>query len=788
VAPHIWLVVGAVLLVTGLVLLFLRVAPHVCFGFALGVVFSAGAAHGLLHGSDHAGAPLSSLLTHDARIVRLRGVIAGMPEERRSTRSEAYSIFTLRVSAICDGETWVRIQGKLRVSGSGNSHHLTVGDRVEFVARVQRVPPSTNPGEFDFAAYLKRNGISGQATVGLMEAVRVSSEVGGASRLSVLRWVHSIKRRIVEVVDREVPAQSAAILKCLVLGNRHALTEEQDRIFRETGTVHFLAISGLHVGLLAAFCWCLLVACGSRHQVAASVVLVVVLLYAMLAGFRPSVQRASVMCAVICGAFIFRRKPSLGNSLALALMVVLIHDPAQLQSAGLQLSFVAVLGIWLFAGPIERGLFGFPDKLDRLQAPEERAWQQHPIRWFLQKAVSVAIAAWVVTLPLRLIHFGMMTPLAPLASIVLLPAVWLVLVAGLPGTLLLPLIGGYAQPLLITASFGARVMAIIARGLAQIPGVAFHIPPPGWGWVVLCYVILAAMACRAALRLNARRMVILALIPAFAYLGFVWHRPAPPEPRVVVLSVGSGNCVLVQFPSGKNLLFDAGSSRWPEVGERIIVPALWSLGVRRLDLVILSHGDTDHYNGFADVAKCIRIGRLAVSPRFERNRATETVLQEAVDRDIEVMRIGCGDQITGFPRVEMDVLWPPRDFEALRKFSPNELSAVLRIQTENDGHILLTGDFGERAASFLLREDHDLAADVLQVPHHGLRDAAALRLASAITPTVAVIPGGLHAENPSPYSAHGGKVFSTDSDGMVTVDLPPDESPRVSAFLKKRAE
>ena len=801
VPPHVWLVVAAVLAAVGLVLLFMRVAPHVCFGFVLAVVLCAGAAHGLLHTSEYASATLSSLIAHDSRIIRLRGVIANMPEERGSARllgfrgtdargrsAATYSIFTLRVSAIRDGGKWGRVQGRLRVSGPGSARHLTVGDSVEFAARVQRVPPPTNPGEFDFAAYLKRNGISGQATVGYMEAVRASSGAGGVSRLSVFRWVHSIKRRIVEVVERDVPVRSAAILKCLVLGDRHALTEDQDRIFRETGTVHFLAISGLHVGLLAAFCWCVLVACGARHQVAASVVLVVVLLYAMLAGFRPSVQRASVMCAVICGAFIFRRKPSLGNSLSLALMVVLIHDPAQLQSAGLQLSFVAVLGIWLFAGPIERRLFGFPDKLDHLQAPEERAWLQHPVRWFVQKAVSVAIAAWVVTLPLRLFHFGMMTPLAPLGSVVLLPAVWLVLVAGLPGTLLLPLIGGYAQPLLVTASFGARAMEAIAGWLARIPGVVFHVPPPGWGWVVLCYVILAAIACRAALRLNARRIVILALIPAFAYLGFVWYRPAPREPRVAVLSVGSGNCVLVRFPSGKNILFDAGSSRWPKVGERIVVPALWSLGVRRLDLVILSHGDADHYSGFADVAQRIPIGRLAVSPRFERNVGTEAVLREAAARHIEVLRIGSGDRITGFPGAEMDVLWPPREFEAIRKFSSNELSAVVRIQTRDAGRILLTGDFGQRAAGFLLGEEPDLAADILQVPHHGLRDAAASRLTEAIAPQVAIIPGGLRAENPSPYGAHGGKLFSTDSHGMVTVDLLPDLPPRVTTFLEKRPE
>ena len=425
--------------------------------------------------------------------------------------------------------------------------------------------------------------------------------------------------------------------------------------------------------------------------------------------------------------------------------------------------------------------------MDRLQAPEERSWLQHPVRWFVQKTICISLAAWVVTLPLRLMYFNMMTPLAPLASVALLPAVWLVLMAGLPGTLLAPFLGGYVQPLLTTAAVGARAVAWVAGLLAHVPGVAFHVPPPGWTWAILCYALLAAFAWRVPLRLNARRVAALALVPAVVYLGCVWHRSAPSHPRVAMLSVGMGNCVLVQFPDGKNLLFDAGSAWRPEVGSRVIAPALWSLGVRRLDCVVLSHGDADHYNGFADLARRIRVGRLALSPYFEQDEGAADCLREVSTGSVEVLRIGAGDRIAGFSGTEIAVLWPPRQPGLAKKLSSNERSTLLRVRIGDCGTVLLTGDFGQRAGALLLREEPDLAADVLQVPHHGLPDPIAAQLADAIMPGVAMIPGGERAANPSPYAAAGARLLATDDCGMITVELIPGEPPRVSTFLQGKA-
>ena len=772
----------------GLVLLFLRAAPRWCFIAALAAVAAGGAGYGTALSSRCTGSGLSARLSTTPQILRVRGFIESAPEQkllpaRRPEEDERVRTnFILRVTHLFRRGQWKTLTGRLRVSGDGSASHLTYGDCVEAALSVRKASPPGNPGEFDYARYLVRKGINGLAWAGRVETLKPTGKHRGVPGM---RGVLALRRHIAGVIDERVAPKPARILKCLILGDRNALTKAQDRAFKETGTVHFLAISGLHVGLLAAFCWWLLVLCRVRHRPAAIIVLGVVLLYAVMAGFRPSVQRAAIMCAVICGALIFNRKPDLASSLALALIIVLIYEPAQLFSAGLQLSFIAVLGIWIFALPIERAIFRLPDELDRLQAPEERSWVQHPVRWFLQKAISISLAAWLITLPLLMHHFSVITPFTPPASVVLLPAVWLVLVAGLPGVLLAPLLGGYAQPLLTTAAFGAQVMDWVSGTLARVPGVVLYVPPPGWLWVTLCYAAIAAVVYRATLRLTRRRIALLLLLPVAAYLGFVWRAAPPSRAQVGALSMGMGNCVLVQFADGKNLLFDAGSAGHSEVGERVIAPALWSLGVRRLDLVVLSHSDTDHYNGFLELARRIPVGRVAVSRHFDRSAEEGTGVQEIVDSGHELFRIGSGDRIHGFSNAAIDVLWPPRELPVARRLSDNELSIVLRVRSP-DGTVLLTGDFGKRAIDMLLSHKPDMKSNVFQVPHHGLPDSRAPRLAAAVSPRVALIPGGRHAEKPSPYAAHAGQLLATDDCGMITVELIRDMPPRVETFLSTK--
>jgi len=681
----------------------------------------------------------------------------------------------IRVREVRIGKRWFAATGALRAFGEGEAANLTDGDRLEIVVRAWKAAAPGNPGEFDYAAYLERKGISGLADLGSASHVRSAS---AARSFSPQAWVHRLKQCVTDELNARVDAAPAAVLRRLILGERYALSDAQSRAFQETGTVHFLAVSGLHGGIVAVFAWWVLLACRAGVRLSAVIVLLIVLLYAALAGFRPSVQRAAVMCAAICGAYLFNRKPSLAASLGLSAIVILLHDPAQAFNAGFQLSFAAVIGIILFAGPLERGLFGVPDALDRLVPPEERPWAQRPLRWFLQKAASVSIAAWLATLPLTMKHFGFIAPFAFVTTLALIPAVWLSLTAGLPGVLLAPILGDFVQPLLASAALGARFMDWATALLARVPGVVLYLPSPGWTWVAVCY---AAAAVIAGFRFQIRKLdvALLLIVAVLAYLPLVWLRPPPRQPALAMLATGQGNCTLLRLPSGGTLLFDAGGDG-NTIGERAIVPALHALGVRRIDLAVVSHGDADHYNGLVEVIRRIPVGRVALPVHFENHSGAEVLLAQIEAARIPLLRIAAGDRIEGLEGAEVEVLWPPREFPFTRSLKDNELSAVLRVATEG-GSVLLTGDFGRRATKTLLTMRTDLRADVLQVSHHGHFDPAGPMMNQAVRPAVALVPGDVSEWCREVYGRDA-RLYGTGAHGMIQVVLDRERGPTVIPY------
>jgi competence protein ComEC len=277
------------------------------------------------------------------------------------------------------------------------------------------------------------------------------------------------------------------------------------------------------------------------------------------------------------------------------------------------------------------------------------------------------------------------------------------------------------------------------------------------------------------------------LVPAFAYLWFIWPQSSVRHLRVDAISVGHGNCILTRFPDGRSLLFDAGSSgRADDIAERVIVPALWSLGVRRLDLLVLSHGDADHYNGAEELARRMRVGGVAVTSYFdyfERQPGPKRLIENFSNAGVPVTRFSAGDCVAGFAGAEVSALWPPASVPKL-KWTDNELCAVVRIRTP-EGAVLLTGDFGHGSAGLLVRRNPDLASDVLQVPHHGRADPDATQLAGAVRPAVAIIPGGQDDRAAPIYARFSRNLLATDDCGMISVELSGGE-PRIETFRSRR--
>ena len=224
------------------------------------------------------------------------------------------------------------VQGRLRVIVAGVAD-LEYGDEIEATLRAHRVAPPGNPGELDYRLHLERLGISGVAEIHDPAGIRATGERRG---LPGLRQFYAFRRRMLDFLSapENLPDKPGRIVRCLVLGEQDAPTDDQRRVFRDTGAMHFLAISGLHIALLAAICWGALAALGVGVRATSVAVFLVALTYGLLSGFEQSAQRSVILCGVWCGAYFFVRKPAVPASLALAAIFILLHNPADLFSAG----------------------------------------------------------------------------------------------------------------------------------------------------------------------------------------------------------------------------------------------------------------------------------------------------------------------------------------------------------------------------------------------------------------------------------------------------------------------
>jgi competence protein ComEC len=274
-----------------------------------------------------------------------------------------------------------------------------------------------------------------------------------------------------------------------------------------------------------------------------------------------------------------------------------------------------------------------------------------------------------------------------------------------------------------------------------------------------------------------------------AYAWGIRPAPAPPHLRLHVFSVGDGLAALVRGPGGQNLLYDCGSLSRSVPGEAIVVPALRALGIRRIDTVVLSHPNLDHYNGLIDLARAVPVGRVCLTQQF-LDAGAEGGLPGKLLADLELLgipigEVAAGDGLDSLAPAVVEVLWPPGGAEAA-SLDTNDASMVLRIAL-GMREVLLTGDITQGPQKSLMAGSAEaMRADVLLLPHHGSRATLDPAFVEAVRPEISIASTGAPARLPAATGASTwsggvlepvegkGVMVDTDTCGMITVDLSPD--------------
>ncbi|WP_041770628.1 DNA internalization-related competence protein ComEC/Rec2 [Metapseudomonas resinovorans] len=615
----------------------------------------------------------------DGQVRWLEGRVVGLPASAEGVvRFELEDIHADRA----------HLPGRLRLSWHQGPPVLA-GERWRLAVSLKRPRGLVNPATFDYEAWLlaRRIGATGSVKAG----ERLQAAEGPVA------WREALRQRLL-AVDAQGRAGGLA---ALVLGDGSGLRDADWQLLRDTGTTHLMVISGQHITLFAGVLYGL-VALLARFGLwprrlpwlpwACTLAFAGGLGYGLLAGFEVPVQRACVMLAVVLLWRVRFRHLGVLTPLLAALCVVLLAEPLVVLQPGFWLSFGAVaLLVLAFAGRLG-------------------AWPWWLTWWRAQWVMGLGLAPLLMALALPISFSG------PLANLLAVPWIsLLVLPLALLGTLLLgvPLLG---EALLWLAGGALELLFLVLAWIAlQLPAwIPAQIPFWAWGLGALGALLLIAPA-----GLPVRALGLALLLPM---LFPPLDRPAHGEAEVRVLDVGQGLSVLVRTREHA-LLYDAGLRRGDfDLGERVVVPTLRGLGVSRLDLMLISHGDADHAGGAMAVGRGLAVKRV-LSGEPERLPVV-----------LGAERCSAGEAWR-WDGVDFRIWQPPPGGDS------NDSSCVLAVQAGGE-RLLLAGDLSARGEAAWIASGQPLAARWLVAGHHGSRTSSSSFFLRAVAPEKVLISRG----------------------------------------------
>lgn len=716
---------------------------------------------------------VDQLADRDGRMLVVRGRVETRPQLLSRTLADfdfigrdPASTFLVSVEAVrpMQGD-WQPSSGLLRVHCAGPALHVSPGGMFERTGVLHPVRPGSNPGRGD-----PRQASIDRRLLATLYLPTERDETPTAPPPPAFAIRDRIRLRAQGLLlGRADPltSEDQVLLDNLILGRRGHDEELISGPFLRTGTYHYLAISGLHLAILAGVSFSLLRVLRVRPRRAALIVLLLIVGYCLMAEPRPPIFRAGLMVCLACVGMLLYREPGSVNLLGAAAFVLLMICPADLFNAGFQLSFVVVLGLLLFAGPFYRALYrriaGCEPGID---APLPPWLADHPIaEWLLRAGLqifSVATIAWVAGLPLTAYYFHRFYPLSVLSSIAMWGPVWLVLVLGyvkMAISVLWPGIGAWMNGPLHSAS---ALMLAVVNWLDAMPFMSVTVGQPDTLSIVAFYAYLALWHVQPRW-LSKRWLIVIGL--AGTLLIVVLPSATGPDDgqlEMTALDVGNGLCQVVRTPAGQKLLFDCGTHSSDDLAERTVIPFLasrrpWHESMN-LAATFISHSHLDHYSGMPGLARRGILGEIFVPPAMtnlqppdehDRSLAAVVHMTQMLNRQGCRFRVAAAGDRFRFDQATVDVLWPPAWLDQIEQRLANESSHVVRISFAGR-RIMLTADAGDLAINRLLAGGEagevDLRADVLMLPHHGAVNAYTDRFIRAVDPAIVIVSSRRPAE------------------------------------------
>jgi competence protein ComEC len=564
--------------------------------------------------------------------------------------------------------------------------------------------------------------------------------------------------------------QSAAVVTAILIGDRSGLAPDLERRLQAAGTYHVIAISGGNVALLTVLCFGVLRTVLRSRRLVCAITTIAILVYGWIVGGDPSVLRAVTAACLVLATHAVGLAPGPMHLVSAVALLLVAANPLLVTDVGAWLSFGATLAIVVGASRLVRWA-------GTLAA---RRW---PLAWrFVGLPIAALFAATVCAelalLPIQAGVFGRVGMAGLALNFVAIPAMACVQMTGVATVALHGVSDSAASAAGWLAHASASALLSSARLVDLVPWLSMRVPPASMAWTAIYYACLVAVAIP---RLSRRRrggaLIGLGVSAAMILTAPGLERAAPREGvlRITMIDVGQGDAIVVQFPDRHALLVDSGGSASSfDVGRRIVTPAAWALGIRRLDWLLITHPDLDHAGGAPAVVDDLRPREIwegiAVPTSVTRDALVELARRHAIPW--RTVRTGQRLEVGG---AALEVLHPPEpDWE--RRDARNDDSVVARVRY-GDVEFLLTGDAGVEFESAWHPPEAPAAFRVLKAAHHGSRSSSAEPFVAAFRPDVALVsagPGNFfghpHPDVLARLARARPAVFRTDRDGAITVE------------------
>lgn len=704
----------------------------------------------------------------------------------------------LLADKIIERDNIIKINGKLLIIVKEQLELFNYGDRLRLSARIRHPRNFNNPGGFDYRSYLALKGI--RATASLKDGGKIV-KVGETTPNPFLKIVEKYRTQIRKFLTISLQSPTSEIAKALILGEKGEISKELREWFSTAGVAHILAISGLHIGIIALVSFFIinnLLKLSTRlmlstdiSKISAFMTLIPVITYCFIAGHGIATVRATIMVTTYLMAIIIGREEDLWNTLALAAFLILIFSPSSLFDISFQLSFTSVITILYLTPRFSTPLFQPPP--DLLEPPPP--WWKKNIKK-ITLFLMVTISAMIGTAPLVAYYFHRFSPWGFLTNLIIIPLIgFLIVPLGLFASLLLFICQPLATFILHLIQPFIFLSVSIVEFFNQLPYADYRTTTPTLLEIVLFYLgVLLLVNIKKSKKI--RYLLALVAIAFICNQGLWYYRNnLSPLLRITSIDVGQGEATLIQLPKGATMLIDGGGfyDNSFDIGELVVAPLIWKKKIKHLDYLVLSHPHPDHLNGLVFIVKNFKVKEVWTNgekvytepfEEFERTIAEKRIKKRIINRGYPEQKIN---------GVLIEFLHPPKapwhDLTKGYHSKINNHSLVIRL-THQDISMLFTGDISQEAERELVNMVPNLKSNILKVPHHGSATSSSPEFLKQVQPQIAIFNVGFKNIFHLPsskiikrYQEQGCQIFRTDQDGAITIETD-GSGIRIKTFLK----